>query len=300
MAFQCPAKQLRLHLDNTKQDASLFFANASKYCGAGTTVRKVRRSVSGPIGGVALGIVAIGGGIVAARGALWLATGTCDNVAAIAAGFSGLHRRFFGRAATNDIRSAMEGIATCLVPSQEEEQEDADRVDAIASDHGGVVGSGSGADDDGAGGGPAGAGGVGGDAELGAVEPGAALNPEGARGDDGGKPQGSRSTRRGSKTAINFQIKNRSYSMSGVWARLAHNAKERFRSVEYDTYNNAALGRWLDVELRAMKDSVRTCDRLKYLRIIELFVWYVDEEEKDLMDAMEELKLLGLIRRRAD
>lgn len=96
-----------------------------------------------------------------------------------------------------------------------------------------------------------------------------------------------------------FTIRSKTYRLNGFWARLAFDAKEKFRSVGYSSYNRAAMSRWFDKRLEDA-GNVRYADRRANLGVVELYVWYVDDAEKDLEDAFNELKLMGRIRMRVD
>lgn len=301
MAVTCPAAALRAHLSSAsakvKSDADIYYALAKQHIGAGPSSPRRRRRVHGALGATGLCVAGVIGGALAARGALWLARGTVDNVSAVASGFGELHKRLFGTKTTCDIRSAMESISSALVQSEEEEQDDKDKVDALSGPPVDGVGAGDGVPDAHAGGGERG----GGDGDV--AEPCAQPDEDGAAGggDGGAPPDRAAAARRRTprKIVVEFSVGNRKYQLDGFWARLAFDAKERFRSIEYSDYSKAAVSRWLDMQLRAA-GNVRYVDRRRNLGIIELYVWYVDDAEKDLTDAFSELKAMGRIRTRTE
>lgn len=295
MALSCPATALRTQLKHAKTDADAYYAIAKKHLGAGPHARSGRSATARRLRAAGFGVLGVVGAAIAARATLWVAKGTVDNVVAVSSGFGELYRRFVPSRATSDIRSAMESISEAVVKSEDEEQEDEDRVEALAglAPYRGEFGTGlSPGDDHGV------LGGEGGDDGAG---PGAQLDPDGAAVDvpGGPAPNTTRKSRRRPNVVVEFSVKKRKYTLDGFWARLAFDAKERFRSVEYSTYSRNCLSKWLDLQIQKA-GQVRYVDRRRNLGIIELYVWYVDDAEKDLADAFEELKALGRIRTRID
>lgn len=283
------------------------------------TVSKVgRRSTTTRNVGTALGRTAaaaavVAGAIVACKGALWIATGTLDNAEAIKNSTGALYRRIFGNRATSEIRAALENLSTAVVPSDEEEREEQALADELSRpDPAGELRWGALPDAAYLPTAP-------GASAASAAQPGPNQqhdrqgDQDASAGGGSSAPTGARATgagevgtsavpvkrRRPGKIVAEFTVRGRKYALSGFWARLAFDAKERFRSVEYSTYNQAALSRWLDLKLRDAGE-VRYQDRRANLGLVELFVWYVDDSEKALKDAFEELKAMGRIRTRVD
>lgn len=296
MLNSCPASLLRRTIADTHKQLDKANGLLKDHFAAVTQPKRKARGVARASRALAGTATVVVGTVLAVKSALWLANGTIDNACTLKAGVVALHRRIFGNSNTDSVRSAMETLSNAVVISEDEERENQEAVDALADDdppglhfdadnnpcpEGGCVGGGDRVPDVlGTGDAPVGRGG------SGAADGAAGRSP---------------STRRRGRGAVvaEFKIGGKTYKLDGYWALLAFRAKERFRSVEYASYNQAALSRWLDNELKK-KENLRWVDRRNNLRIVELFVWYVDDAEKAIADAFAELKADGRIRSRTD
>lgn len=282
------ALSLQKRLERAKTDAEQYYAFASEHVGAAGSRCAANPHVGRFVRGGAMGAATVVGAILVSRGALWAARGTCDNLQHVAAGFSSLHRRFFGTRAGSDVRTAMELLSEAVVPSEEEELEESDALDALTVEPGPVrFGFGI----------PEAA--VAGAARNEGVVPLIQPHPDVAA-DDVEREAARRRRRQPGKVVARFMVKERVYEITGMWARLAFEAKEHYRGVGYTAFSNASLNRYLDQQLAKLGPNVRVQDRLKNLRLISMFVWYVDDAEKDLQDAFAELRAMGRIRTTVD
>lgn len=291
-------KQLN-HLRNRLSTTQRAVSKVGKRRNSGGVVCNLGRI--GVVGAVAIG------GVVACKSALWIANGTLDNVNSIKTGFAALYRRVCTSKSTSEIRAALESLSTAVVPSEQEEREEQAYADELAGEsYGNPLRFGPVPNASGLPGAEAAD-------RAGTAQPDPHIQPDtGGSSDSHPAPAFTFGTfgraaasavplrrRKPSRIVAEFTVKGRKYALTGFWARLAFTAKERFRGVAYTSYNHQSLVRWLDQKL-AEEENVRFTDRRAYLGLVELFVWYVDDQEKALQEAYSELKADGRIRMSAD
>lgn len=88
------------------------------------------------------------------------------------------------------------------------------------------------------------------------------------------------------------------FGLPKFWYDLARRAKLKWGALPMDAFNQNAVQRYLLRELEGKK-GVRTSDIVRYMPRMVLYVFYRTERERELEEAMEELDMLGLIRRQA-
>jgi hypothetical protein len=88
------------------------------------------------------------------------------------------------------------------------------------------------------------------------------------------------------------------YQLTGRAAEVAQRAKLAYGGVPRTDYNRQSVKRWLNKELKQVAGT-RTADLLKWLPIMELYVFYITDADKDLDEVIEELETMGRIRRGA-
>lgn len=84
--------------------------------------------------------------------------------------------------------------------------------------------------------------------------------------------------------------------LTGQAAEVAQRAKLVFGTNPLTDYNRTAVRRWLNKELVAACEGIRTKDLLKWLPLMELFVFYKLDEDMELEAVYEELQVMGRIR----
>lgn len=293
MLSTCPLTSFRKSITDAQKQLDRANGLLKDHFSAAAGTKRKSRGVARLVRATAPPVAVVIGSVLAVKGAIWVANGTIDNVVAIKGSATALYKRIFGDRTTDTVRAAMETLSAAVVLSEDEERENQEEVDALAGD--GPAGVGGGADDERE---PA-RGGLGGGGE-GADEPAEGADPARPGRDDaadGAARAGAGGRRRRGRGTIvaQFEVGGRTYKLDGEWARLAFEAKERFRGVGYATYNQAALSRWLNAQVEKKK-NLRWTDRRANLGIIELFVWYIDDAEKALNDSFAHLKASGRIR----
>lgn len=93
-----------------------------------------------------------------------------------------------------------------------------------------------------------------------------------------------------------FRICVGSLVVTGRAAEVAQRAKLMFGSNPMTDYNRVAVRRWIQKELRDTHKNLRTADLLKWLPIMELYVFYKTDADVEMEETIAELTAMGRIR----